>query len=41
MIKSILENWNISCDNIVEVQEDVWSVDKDYFLKANKNALGI
>ncbi len=38
MIKRLLENWNISFDDIVEVQEDVWSVDKDYFLKANKNS---
>jgi Ser/Thr protein kinase RdoA (MazF antagonist) len=38
MIKRLLKNWNIPFDDIIEVQEDVWSVDKDYFLKANKNS---
>lgn len=36
-MKNILNNWNIKYNSIKEVQKNVWSIDKSYFLKANKN----
>lgn len=37
-IKEIIDNWNIKYDDINEVQNNVWSIDNVYFLKANSDS---